>query len=660
MAWTNQNRPPDSREEDTWLSDEQLSKVSPSEGLAFQSPVPTRCVSNGEYMPFKQTEDQKHVEFRIKEMAGEAAKRLGKPLGQFLATTGGLAVAFIAMNEVYGKMFDVDKAEVYEPAAAAERGIPRDVFVFDDQTHMIRTSKNTPHALRAMTQGPGQASADGGFPSNPYNGGHGNPSGPDEFGRMWPNWNPEELFAAFPPNPGPETTHEGQFHLGQYILREYLQSQVSASVISNVTSALVNLPDGPKPPTNITDALQNMLLTGWQTSQCRDFINKLAGSRRAYAHAQLFPGRANLADPVFGDYIQWQVEYCDPDSWKGYNVSRSASAAPENEFMQWRLDDEIMAYPMYAVIRNNSGRLKRRPGFFNICIHKGLQADLTSPFGEKDNPQNGNPDDIIKVSSDWPEFNFIIYHSCFRPHGWSLQAFLDIMNSPGAAGPTTLTDSDGRRAPNIRWTTQFAQICAGKYVAGAEPSSSSPSSERPLPNMYAELGTTMASTVVTFPTVWAHLIGQLLYYMGSDKIIFGTDALWYGGPQWQVEALWRYQIPDEICEKYGYPQLTEQDKRKILGLNSARLYGLTAPETIQIGRPGSAYAVAGLANYAASMQPGSEIDSVLKGPGYPTPVQKVPSLLPQDNLSEVKEHIRENGSGRTDMPHGWVRKKGYA
>jgi predicted TIM-barrel fold metal-dependent hydrolase len=657
MAWTNSRRPPDSREEDSWLSDEQLNVVRPSEGVAFQAPVPTRSVSNGEYMPFPQTDDQKHVEYRIREMASEAARRLGRPLGQFLASTGGLAVAFLAMNEVYGKMFDVDKAEVYEPEAARERGIPRDVFVFDDQTHMIRSSKNAPHALRAMTQGSGSASYNGGFISNPYNGGHGNPEGPDEFGRMWPNWDPLTLFPDYPPNPGPGSTGDGQFHLGQYILREYLESQVSCSIISNVTSALVDQPDGPSVPRNISEALENMLLTGWQTSQCRDFINQLAGSRRAYSHAQLFPGRANLADPVFGDYVQWQIEYCNPDSWKGYNVARSASPAPENEFMQWRLDDEVMAYPMYSVIRNNRDMLRTNPGFFNICIHKGLQADMTSPFGDKDNPQNGNPDDIVKVSNDWPEFNWIIYHSCFRPHGWSLQAFLDLMNRPGAEGPTFLVDSDGRRAPNIRWTTQFAQICGGKYVAGAEPSSKSPSSPGRLPNVYAELGSTMATTIVTFPTVWAHMIGQLLHYMGSDKIIFGTDALWYGGPQWQVEALWRYKIPDEICERYDYPQITEADKRKILGLNSARLYGLSAPETIQIGRPGSAYQAGQLASYPLHMQPGSLIDQVLTGPGYPAPVRKVTSLIPDDTLTQVKETFRENG-GRTDTPHGWVHKNG--
>ena len=69
--WSNAKRPPDSREEDSWLSDEQQRQVAPAETEPFQSPVPTRMVSNGEYMPHPQTEQQKHVEYRIKELADE-------------------------------------------------------------------------------------------------------------------------------------------------------------------------------------------------------------------------------------------------------------------------------------------------------------------------------------------------------------------------------------------------------------------------------------------------------------------------------------------------------------------------------------------------------------------------------------------------------------
>ena len=265
----------------------------------------------------------------------------------------------------------------------------------------------------------------------------------------------------------------------------------------------------------------------------------------------------------------------------------------------------------------------------------------------------------MKVATDWPQFNWIIYHSCFRPDFWSLQALLDIQNAPGSMAPTTLTDSDGHTVPNIRWSTQFAQICGGKYVAGAEPTSTSPSSHHPLRNVYTELGTTMASMIVTFPTAWAHLIGQQLYYMGSEHIVFGSDSLWYGGPQWQVEALWRFQIPDDIAERWGYPQLTEYDKRQILGLNSARLYGLYGRQAVGVGEPGSPYRQGNLARYAPLMQPGSAIDTVLEGVGYPTPITPVDSGRlpvgrpdPERQLHQAQEAAHRGGRRAQQRPLG--------
>jgi uncharacterized protein len=656
--WSNSKRPPDSREEDAWLSDEQLRHVAPAEAEPFQSPVPTRMVSNGEYMPHPQTQQQQHVEYRIKELADDAAKKLGTTRRQFLLGTGGMAAAFIAMNEVYGKkFFQVDNVEMYETAAYAEHGTPPDVFVFDDQTHIVRSSMNGPNGLRALAQGPGPVSAGAGYTANPFNGTGGNPAGVDELGSPWTDWNPAQLHPGSPPNPGAALTALGEFHLGEYINRMYLQAQTSISIISNANIALFTPPGGgvPGPASNITESLISEILTGYQTSQCRDFINALAGSRRAFAHAQIYPGVGNLKDPAFGDYTQWQVDYCQPDSWKGYCVADAASAYPGAEFTRWRLDDEVIAYPTYEVIAANKRQLRKHPGFFNICIHKGLSASGTQPGGPNNTPQYGNPDDIVKVATDWPDFNFIIYHSCIRPSFWVLQALQDIENLPGAMQPTVLTDSRGHSVPNIRWTTQFAQIAGGRYEAGAEPASTSPSSHHPLRNVYAELGTTMASMIVTFPTVWSHLIGQLLYYMGSDHIVFGSDSLWYGGPQWQIDALWRFQIPEQLQERWHYPALDEHAKRQILGLNSARHYGLFGRQTTAVGTPGSAYRQGGLKHYAAAMPPGSPIDTVLQGVGYPTPVTPV---VPDDNFTAARNQMAGTGAGRTNARRGWMRTGG--
>src|SRR5205809_7094025 len=75
---------------------------------------------------------------------------------------------------------------------------------------------------------------------------------------------------------------------------------------------------------------------------------------------------------------------------------------------RWRLDDERVAYPIYQVIARNKHELKKHPGFWNICVHKGLAP------GPPDVPERGNPTDIPKAAGDWPQFNFIIYDSCIR------------------------------------------------------------------------------------------------------------------------------------------------------------------------------------------------------------------------------------------------------
>src|SRR5258708_34691811 len=79
---------PGSREEEAWLSDDQLARCAPAETEDFQSPVPTRMVSNGEYMPHPQPEKQKNVELRIKELADMASKKLRITRRQVRAGSG--------------------------------------------------------------------------------------------------------------------------------------------------------------------------------------------------------------------------------------------------------------------------------------------------------------------------------------------------------------------------------------------------------------------------------------------------------------------------------------------------------------------------------------------------------------------------------------------
>ena len=122
----------------TYLSARELAEVEAAEN-AFRSPVPTQMISNGEFNPLPQTAQQKQVEARIKELADLHGAKQGLDRRQFLRTSCGMAAAFVAMNNVFGNLFEVSEAEAADPAQAAERAETlKGQFIFDVQTHFVR------------------------------------------------------------------------------------------------------------------------------------------------------------------------------------------------------------------------------------------------------------------------------------------------------------------------------------------------------------------------------------------------------------------------------------------------------------------------------------------------------------------------------------------
>src|SRR5262245_58235569 len=122
----------------TWLTPNELSEVVAAE-TGFPSPVPTQIVSNGEFNPLPQTAQQKQVEALVVELADASARKLRMERRQFLKTASGMAAAFLAMNQVYGPLFDVGKAEAADLDAADERARKlAGQFIFDDQVHFVR------------------------------------------------------------------------------------------------------------------------------------------------------------------------------------------------------------------------------------------------------------------------------------------------------------------------------------------------------------------------------------------------------------------------------------------------------------------------------------------------------------------------------------------
>ena len=551
-------------------------------------PIPTRMISNGEYMPVPQTDKQKQVEARIDELTESSSKKLGIDRRTFLASTGGMAAALIAMNEVFGRFFDVDPIEMFEPAAYAQGGAPRDLFVFDDQLHLVRGSNiASGHALRAFAQGPTAGERYTPRASR----------GVDEGGEAWRVWNP--ALVGLPMSPA-------NFQLVQFIKDVFLDSQVTIGLLSNVT-AMSATPVGDRgqpgvtnrPPRNRVEAERAETITAAQTAAARNFVNEISGSRRMMAHGMLYVGKGNL------DYVQQQIDENRPDSWKGYNISYAAKVDddPMSLMRRWRHDDEEVAYPTFELIQRTYERLRDEyPGFNNICVHKGLSPGPPDPV-------MGHPADMPKAARDWPGLNFITYHACIQQTSWHADSLQTIRSR-------TLRDG----VPDIKWTTEYAQLVA------------------PFSNCYAEIGTTWGSSVVTFPTVAAHIMGQLMRYLGEDRIVFGSDCVWYGSPQWQIDALWRFQIPEQMREEFNYPELTDNAKRKILGLNSARLYGITPVEGTEKDRLYRPVPT----DYEDRIS--DELKTIMEFPGYTA-----------DNLSKVKAQYAALGPRPSHTRYGWMR-----
>src|SRR6516164_9723117 len=121
------------------LTDKELSELMPSELVRYETPIPTQIVSSDEFYPDPQNERQREVEARLLAMADDLGKKQGLDRRKFFQSASGMAASFVAMNEVYGSLFDVSKAEAATPAMAEERAAGlKDQFIMDMHTHFLR------------------------------------------------------------------------------------------------------------------------------------------------------------------------------------------------------------------------------------------------------------------------------------------------------------------------------------------------------------------------------------------------------------------------------------------------------------------------------------------------------------------------------------------
>ena len=268
--------------------------------------------------------------------------------------------------------------------------------------------------------------------------------------------------------------------------------------------------------------LENMPLTTDEAAATREIVNALEGNRRLLLHGRVIPNLDGDLQRMPGLLEEWQIS-----AWKTY------TQASEDGKSGWWLDDEEYGAPLIE--------MARKTGIKVICIHKGLP--LPGMMMSKENYEYGGCRDVGPAARQNPDIDFIIYHASFEPKGHD--------------GPFEPGD-------NPSGVDSLIQSLLDNDLG-------------PGSNVYAELGSTWRD-LMRDPDRAAHVMGKLLKYVGEDNVVWGTDCIWYGSPQDQIQAFRTFQIAPELREKYGYPEITPEIRSKVFGLNAAGPYNIDASE----------------------------------------------------------------------------------
>jgi predicted TIM-barrel fold metal-dependent hydrolase len=253
-------------------------------------------------------------------------------------------------------------------------------------------------------------------------------------------------------------------------------------------------------------------LSAEEALRVRSLVERLKGSGRLLLHAPVVPNAPGEIERMETTARAYPVA-----AWKVYT-----QFGPER--VGWRLDDPGIGVPFIEKAR--------ALGVKNIAIHKGLPfAGLPHEFA--------TCADVGPAARRFPDVNFIIYHSGFE------------------------TDRRERGYDAAHAERGIDNLIKSLADNGIGPGA----------NVYAELGSTWRF-LMRDPTSAAHALGKLARHIGEDNVLWGTDSIWYGSPQDQIQAFRAFQIDDALVQQHGYPPLTPALKAKIFGLNGAKLYGV--------------------------------------------------------------------------------------
>lgn len=355
-----------------------------------------------------------------------------------------------------------------------------------------------------------------------------------------------------------------------FVKEMFFDSETSMVVISGVPGKEINrgadgkvLVDAQRTP-----GMAGQVLPSWVMSKAAKQINQLAGSQRALNQGNCAPNhywdkttnKINKAELI--EQIEREINVYGIKSWKWYCHTDPAQTG--NGF---QIDDENAQFFIEE---------SRKRGIRLISTHKGFS------YQSRTLGHLANPKDVEKAALRNPDFNFVVYHSGLK-HG---------PNEPNWKESNKYDPTTG----DFEWHKVLMDIKVRNPKIN---------------NIYCEIGSFFNILAVTDPIMAAHGLGKNIKYYGADHVVWGTDCLWWGSPQWAIDSLKRFQIPQDMCEKFGYKPITKEDKAKIFGLNAAKLYNV---------------------DVKAKRNP-----------------------LPSDALEKVKIAYLERGGHSENAPMGWVR-----
>jgi hypothetical protein len=498
-----------------WLS---LQKKTDLE-RPLEPPIWLGSVSNGEYF-HEQTPRQRAMRKMILERADEGARRLGIERRQFLASSAGMATTLAVFN-LFG-CGSSGGGSVNGGAGSSGQG--------GSGSHGGSSGVGGSGAgMAGSGEGIGSGSASG----SGSGAGSGGSTGPNGDAGGYYDTGTDALDAAEQCQIGLDPSKEFIFDIQTH----FVSNRTNIGIYSSFFSALPNATCGLTPVqacfekneylkqiflnSDTTVAVLSALastddvnpITNTEIAQARDTINMMAHSQRLVNHCMVLPNY-NMSQQLAG--MQNIKEMFGVGAWKVYTPWGPNGTG-------YYLDDAATGIPMIQKGLDLGVNL--------FCAHKGV------PLPGFDTVHT-NPRDIGVVAKMFPTAVFIVYHSAFQHGGTAPE------------GPYVMGDMTGVNS-----------LITSMLTNGIGPGQ----------NVYAELGTTWYS-IMNDTTQSAHVLGKLLKYFGEDNVVWGTDSVWYGPPQPQIDAFTKFQISTQFQQQYGYPALTDAIKRKIFGLNAAKVY----------------------------------------------------------------------------------------